>query len=309
MKNSDQAERTPPDFPGAPGAIKSVLIVGAESTIGSGLLNAFSTTGISVRSTSRRHKDAHPQQLLLDLSQAAETWVLPDAPVDVAFLCAAVTSQVQCANEPEATHIINVLRTVELAKKLTEAGTFVIFISTNLVLDGQTPHATVTQARNPQTIYGRQKAEAEQHLLSLGERIAIVRFGKIIAPGLPLFEDWANCLRTGKTIHPFSDLMMAPVALSFAIEVLRRVALAQRPGITQASATDDMSYADAARVIAINMHADQALIAPLPRPSIGQLFSSPHSTFDAEGLTDLGLVAPEPERAFDHFQTDLMHQR
>ena len=309
MNNSSQAESAPQEFSGLAATLKSVLIVGAESTVGKGLLDAFDSAGIAVWSTSRRNDGADPQRLSLDLSQSPETWNLPAAPIDVAFLCAAVTSQARCASDPEATHNVNVLHTVALAKKLTDAGTFVIFLSTNVVLDGQTPYATIREPVNPQSIYGRQKAEAEQGLRSLGERIAIVRFGKIVAPGLPLFEEWANSLRAGKTIHPFSDMAMAPVALSFAIDVLRRVALSRRPGIVQVSATDDMTYAEAAQVIAKNIRADPALIAPSIRPPAGPL-SALHSTLDAEGLTALGLVAPAPERAFDHFQpTDVLHRR
>lgn len=286
----------------AHGNLKSVLIVGVESTIGRGLLRAFEPTGISVWSTSRR-SSSQSRHLLLDLSQSPDKWSLPMPPVDVAFLCAAVTSQAQCASEPEATHKVNVLNVFALAKKLTEAGTFVIFISSSLVLDGLTPYAKAGQSTNPQTIYGRQKAQAEQYLLGLGERVAVVRFGKVVAPGLPLFEDWAKNLRAGQKIHPFSDMVFAPVALPFAVEVLHKIALMQQPGIVQASAARDVSYAEAAQVIAKNVGADTALIAPVTRPQTADAFSPRHTTFDGEGLAKLHLAPPPPEQAFDHFST------
>jgi dTDP-4-dehydrorhamnose reductase len=283
--------------------LKSVLIVGAESTIGRGLLAAFEPAAISVWSTSRRNYDPASQRLLLDLSQSPDSWMLPPSPVDVAFLCAAMTSQAECESEPEATYEVNVRQTYALAKKLTTAGTFVIFISTSLVLDGQTPYADTRQSINPQTIYGRQKAEAEQHLLGLGDAVAVVRFGKVIAPGLPLFDNWASDLHAGKTIHPFSDMVLAPVALPFAVEVLRRVALMRRPGILQASAASDITYAEAAQMIAKNVGAEQGLVVPILRFQPAELFSPRHTTFDAEGLTTLGLASPPPERAFGYFST------
>jgi dTDP-4-dehydrorhamnose reductase len=300
MKNSMQAETVSGDFPKAPDTLRSMLIVGAESTIGRGLLDSFESSGVSVWSTTRRREDTGPRRLLVNLSQAPETWQFPETPMDVAFLCAAVTSQAECANEPEAAYAVNVLQTVALAKKLTEAGTFVVFISTNLVLDGDTAYAAVGQPVNPQTIYGRHKAEAEQRLLALGARIAIVRFGKVIAPGLPLFKEWADNLRAGKMIHPFSDMVMAPIALSFAVEVLRRVAMMRLSGVVQASAADDLTFAEAARLIARHVRADPGLVAPRARPAEGP-FSPSHSTLDAAGLTALGLLAPPPEAAFDYF--------
>ncbi|THA41303.1 sugar nucleotide-binding protein, partial [Streptomyces sp. A1136] len=167
MKNSSQATIDFPDFPGASDTLKSVLVVGAQSTIGRGLLDSFASSDVSVWHTSRRKEGIDPRGLSLDLLQPTETWELPKTPVDVAFLCAAVTSLAQCMNEPEAAYAVNVLQTVALARKLAEAGTFVIFISTNLVLDGRTPYAGIDEPFNPQTIYGRQKAEAEQRLLAL----------------------------------------------------------------------------------------------------------------------------------------------
>lgn len=281
--------------------LKRALIVGADSTVGRGLFDTLTRNGVAVWGTSRR--DAAQGLLRLDLSRPPTTWMLPEPQVEVAFLCAAVTSQAQCASAPEATHAINVLQTLKLAKALVDAGTFVIFISTNLVLDGRVPYATTAEPVNPQTIYGRQKAEAEQRLLALGERVAIVRFGKIVAPGLPLFQGWADALRAGKSIFPFSDMIMAPVALSFAIEVLCRVALSQTGGIVQASAASDITYADAARVIAAHAGVADALVVPVSRPCAEQSASPSYSTFDAGGVIALGLQAPAPALAFDHFST------
>ncbi|RXZ33725.1 NAD-dependent epimerase/dehydratase family protein [Oxalobacteraceae bacterium CAVE-383] len=302
-KTMPHIERVSQNWSGTPGNVKSVLIVGADSTIGRGLLAAFEATAISVWSTSRRNRGPGPRHLLLDLSQSTDDWMLPSSPVDVAFLCAAVTSQAQCESDPEATHEVNVEKTCALAKELTAAGTFVVFISTSLVLDGQTPYANTKQSINPQTIYGRQKAEAEQYLLGLGDAVAVVRFGKVIAPGAPLFENWATDLRAGKIIHPFSDMVIAPVALPFAVEVLRRVAQMQCPGILQASAANDITYAEAAQIIAKNVGADPALVVPVSRLQTAGLFSPRHTTFDAEGLTALGLVSPPSARAFGHFSS------
>lgn len=283
----------------------SALVVGADSTIGVGLLDAFERVGVSAWGTSRRADGNRSRHLSLDLSQPEANWELPDPPADVAFLCAAVTSLAQCANAPATTHAINVLQTVALAKKLIDAGSFVVFLSTNLVLDGRAPRPTASATVNPQTEYGRQKAQAEELLLGLGKRVAVVRFGKIVAPGLPLFESWADSLRQGKPVHPFEDMAMAPVGLSFAIEALLRVAASRVSGIVQVSACRDMSYADAARVIARNVGADVRLIEPALRSPQERALSPAHSAFDDAGMFALGLEAPAPERAFDYFSTSV----
>ena len=80
--------------------------------------------------------------------------------------------------------------------------------------------------------YGRQKAEAESQLLQFGNMVAIVRFSKIIAPVMPLFQSWIHDLKAGKSIHPFSDMVMAPVSLTFATRVLCDIAENKTSGIT-----------------------------------------------------------------------------
>ncbi|HWZ46731.1 MAG TPA: sugar nucleotide-binding protein [Herbaspirillum sp.] len=277
----------------------SVLITGAEGGIARALAATLAADGVQVWRTTRRRDNVAPQCLFLDLSESPEHWHLPPAPIDIAFLCAAITSQAQCENQPEASAQVNVLHTVQLARQLAAAGAFVIFVSTNLVLDGQTPFADAAHPCNPQTAYGRQKAEAERQLLHLGQQAAIVRFGKVIVPGMPLFEQWAGDLRAGKRINPYHDLTMAPISLSFAVEVLRRVALQRRAGIVQATAACDISYGQAAVSIAQKLGAAPAQIEPVSHPQA--VFAPRHAALDTAGLAALGLAAPAPEQAFDHF--------
>ena len=275
----------------------SVLITGAEGSIARGLAATFTAADVPVWLTTRRRDRVTAQCLFMDLSESVDHWQVP--PVDVAFLCAAISSQAQCENEPNETTQVNVLHTVQLGQKLAAAGTFVVFISTNLVLDGETPFANTEHPPHPKTAYGRQKAEAERQLLDLGQHAAIVRFGKVIVPGMPLFENWASDLRSGKRIAPYNDLVMAPISLSFAVKVLRSVAEQRRSGIVHATATHDMSYAQAALVIAHKLGADPALIAPVSHRQ--SIFAPKYAALDTSGLAALDLTAPQPEQAFDHF--------
>jgi dTDP-4-dehydrorhamnose reductase len=283
------------------GVLGSVLVTGAEGSIARALLHALATEGNTLWSTTRHRGSVAPQRLLLDLSEPPDQWRLPPVPVDVAFLCAAVASQEQCGSNPTATRLVNVLNTVELARRLVTAGAFVVFISTNLVFSGETPHIEADRPHHPQSAYGRQKAEAERRLLELGNQVSVVRFGKVIAPGMPLLERWVSDLRAGRSIHPFQDMVMAPIALGFAVNVLCRVASARRPGVIQATAARDMTYARAAEVIAERVGANPDLIEPVFRLQTGQIGGPNHGTLDCTELATLGLAAPSPESAFAFF--------
>lgn len=275
------------------------LITGAQGTIASALARTLVQADHVVWTTTRRASHAGPGNMLLDLADAPDQWVFPDDHFDIAFLCAAVTSQLDCAKDPERTWRINVAHTVELATRLVARGTFVVFVSTSLVFDGETPYAGAGHPLNPQSIYGKQKAEAEQRLLALGANVAIVRLSKVIGPSMPLIDGWKAALASRTPIHPFADRVMSPISLPFTVEVLHRVAQARRAGITHASASNEMTYAEAAEVLAARMGADRRLIQPVQGVQTEHAFAPRFTTLDTTDLRAIGLEAPRPERAFD----------
>jgi dTDP-4-dehydrorhamnose reductase len=188
--------------------------------------------------------------------------------------------------------------TIVLAKRLVEARVFVVFLSTNLVFDGETPFAKPTDPLNPQTEYGRQKAEAEAQFLTWGEQTAIVRFSKVLSPDMPLFLGWIRDLKAGKVIHPFSDMVMAPVSFAFAIKVLLQVTEKRLPGIFHVSANQDVSYALAAQHIARKMSVEMELVQPMSYRESGLTFAPPNTTLDSNRLVELGLRVPDAGDAF-----------
>lgn len=277
----------------------SVLIVGADGTIGRSVAAAFEAAGKTVWQTTRHRDRVNGKRLFLDLSQGMAHWPLPPAPTSTAILCAAVTSLERCRLDPESCRKVNVEGTIALAKRLIEAGTFVVFLSTNLVFAGETPFAKPTDPVNPRTEYGRQKAEAEAQLLAWGEQIAIVRLSKVLSPDMRLFQDWIQDLTAGKVIHPFSDMVMAPVSLAFAVKVLLEVTERRMPGIFHVSAIEDVSYATAGRYIAYKLDADMELVQPTSYRESGLAFAPLNTSLDSSRLVDLGLRAPHARDAFE----------
>jgi dTDP-4-dehydrorhamnose reductase len=277
----------------------SVLIVGADGTIGRSLAAAFEAAGKTVWQTTRHRHRVCGRRILLDLSQDVAHWSLPPAPISTAILCAAVTSLESCRLDPESSRQVNVVGTIALARRLVEAGAFVVFLSTNLVFAGETPFAKPTDPVNPRTEYGRQKAEVEAQLLAWEEQIAIVRFSKVLSPDMPLFQGWIRDLKAGKVIHPFSDMVMAPVSLAFAVKVLLEVTERRVPGIFHVSAMQDVSYAAAAQHIARKLGADMELVQPTSYRESGVSFAPLNTSLDSSRLVDLGLRAPHARDAFE----------
>jgi dTDP-4-dehydrorhamnose reductase len=267
--------------------------------LGSRLATAFERQGKSVWGSTRNHTKLGGKRVFLDLAGDAGDFVPPFSGAGTAILCAAHTSIEQCQLEPLATRRINVENTLALARRLLDAGLFVVFLSSNAVFDGRTAFRRSGDKPNPQHEYGRQKAEAEAYLLDFGESTAVIRFSKVIAPDMPLLSGWVRSLRAGEPIHPFLDAVMAPVSASFATELILLVATEKRAGVIQASASKDISYAGAAAYLATRIAVDTSLVKPVSCANAGMPAFPDHTTLDTTALRQLGLEAPSPTHALD----------
>jgi dTDP-4-dehydrorhamnose reductase len=260
-----------------------VLIVGGDSLIGRALHESYHSAGVPCLATSRR-AGQHPQ---LDLTASLETWKLADS-YSAAFLCAGRTTLADCEAHPAETALINVTRTTKLARKLIERGAFIVFL-TNLVFDGNTAFPIVEDTPNPTTAYGRQKAEAENILRELGERVTIVRLTKVVHPAMPLLLDWTAALRRREVIHPYSDRVFSPIPLEGVARTLRSIASRQAGGIIHLSGETDISYASLATSLAKYLNVAPDLVqpqrAPTPAPRFGTLCMRPE---------DLALLSAPP---------------
>jgi len=238
------------------------LVVGADGLIGRALVDLLLLTRKPVIGTTRRPDTITEKRMFHDLSKDISRWN-PPCDISVAYICAGVSSIEHCQKYATQSAIVNIYNTVELAKKLVKSGTFIIFPSTNLVYDGSVPFRKANDPACPLTEYGRQKAEAERQLLSLGKSISVVRFTKILGSKMPLFEGWVRALKNDEAIHLFSDMVMAPVLLNCVMSILRIVADLRLPGILQVSGKKDISYEEAACIGARLLGFDVDLVKPI----------------------------------------------
>jgi|688.fasta_scaffold94806_2 dTDP-4-dehydrorhamnose reductase len=274
-----------------------VLVVGADGLVGATVAARLEAAGTSVIRTSRR---GSPGSMPLDMSALSTQWSPPPG-VAAAVLCAAVTSTEACRDRPDEARRVNVEGTLELARRLADAGARIVFLSTNLVFDGSTPFTPATAARCPRTAYGRMKAEAEERLLALGGT-TVVRLTKVVGRTLPVIDRWRDSLDRGEPIRPLTDLVVAPVSLDLAAMVIAATAREPLGPILQVSARADVTYADVAARLAARWGAASALVQPASAADLGLALEHlpAHTTLDASLVRDrLGIEPPDPWAALD----------
>ena len=267
---------------------QNILVVGADGTIGSALVNHLEQLGYSVYQTTRNNNSLNSRRFFLDLAEPASNWSLP-TDVCITFICAAETSTQLCAKNPQKTRLINVDRTEALAKQLSSLGSKIVFFSTNQVFNGSCPYVKADEPINPQTEYGRQKAGAEKRLLALGEKVTILRLTKVLSRKDKLLNQWKSSLQHNKIIRPFSDMVLAPVSLVTVIELLVRLLTINVGGILQISGNEDVTYEAVARHLARQIGASPDLVQPTSlRESDPSLEYLPrHTTLDTSKVRRL----------------------
>jgi dTDP-4-dehydrorhamnose reductase/2-polyprenyl-3-methyl-5-hydroxy-6-metoxy-1,4-benzoquinol methylase len=275
----------------------AILIVGGDGLIGRALAERLVRAGKTVLRTTLLPE---PGAEAFDLSCDADNWT-PPRPISVAFLLAAIPSLEFCRTHPAESRAVNVTGTLAVVDTLARQGALVVFPSTNLVFDGTTPQQTADSPFNPRTEYGRQKAEVEGRLRELPEA-CVVRLTKVLAPSAPLLIQWAAALQAGQPIRPFADMVMAPVPLELVVEAMVRIAALRLRGVVQISATEDITYEQAARHVADRLGADQSLVQPIRAADSGHFFEHipARTTLDTIRLREeLGLTPPSPYAAID----------
>lgn len=277
---------------------RSILIVGADSLIGAGLMTSLGQAGVSTIGTSRRPDTTSSNRVFLDLADDL-FMELEVSGFSCAFLCAGITSMVACEESSAQTRQINVTNTVRFAKRLLERGTRLVFLSSNTVFDGSIPWPDEGATCSPANEYGRQKAEVEKELLSLSNSnapVAVVRLSKVLTPFAGMAADFLKRLGGGNACPAFSDLRLSPTSLGYTIDALLATADSNADGVFHLSGAEEMSYAELARRLAMRIGADPALVCSVPSTISGTkvLFRPEHPGI-AMLRTQARLgIAPEP---------------
>src|SRR5579864_1634704 len=157
-----------------------VLILGATGLLGKALVREWADD--EVEAMGSRDVD------IRDAAKVRES--VENARPDWIVLAAAYTDVDGCESHRELAFSVNRDGAVNVAKAARQAGARLIFLSSDYVFDGQkTSPYEVDDERNPQSVYGHSKAEAEIKLLEILPHCCIVRTSWVFGIGGRCFPD------------------------------------------------------------------------------------------------------------------------
>ena len=240
-----------------------------------------SVTGLSARDADLRDA-GRVQQLVRD---TRPDWIV---------LAAAYTDVDGCEGNPEMAFAVNRNGAVNVAAAAKQAGARLLFLSSDYVFDGKktTPYE-VEDTRNPQSVYGRTKAEAEIKLLAMTPKCCIVRTSWLFGAGGKCFPDTILRLAaTRSTIDVVNDQRGCPTHTVDLARALIQLCRQNASGIVHTTNAGDCTWFEFAQEIIrggsfttiVRPVSSQQMARPAPRPA--------YSVLSPARLHQLGIEMP-----------------
>jgi dTDP-4-dehydrorhamnose reductase len=248
-----------------------VLILGATGLLGTALMrewNGDEVTGLGVEDLDIRDA-AGVQRIVM---QARPDWIV---------LAAAYTDVDGCESHKDLAFSVNRDGAVNVAQAAKPTGAKLLFLSSDYVFDGKKtlPYET-GDARNPQSVYGRSKAEAEKRLLETLPDCCIVRTSWLFGVGGKCFPDTILKLaRSRPALDVVNDQRGCP---TYSVDLARAIMELCRKGasgVVHVTNSGDCSWFEFAETIVQDSNlatevrpvSSQQMARPAPRPAYSVL--------------------------------------
>lgn len=156
------------------------LVIGATGLLGKALMREYPAgAAVGVGSTDVEIRDAAQVRALIESTRPA--WII---------LAAAYTDVDGCETNSTLAFDVNCQGAVNVARAAKDAGSRLLFLSTDYVFDGEkiTPYE-IADVRNPRSVYGKSKAEAEIQIAAVMPDCCIVRTSWLYGMGGRCFPD------------------------------------------------------------------------------------------------------------------------
>src|SRR5246127_3211835 len=247
------------------------MIIGGTGLLGKALVREWS--GDEVLALGSRDVDIrdwkHVQEVV---GEKRPQWIV---------LAAAYTDVDGCESDPRRALEVNRDGAANVAEAAKNFGAKLLFLSSDYVFDGKkgSPYV-VEDPRNPQSVYGRSKAEAEVRLLEILPEVCIVRTSWLFGTGGKCFPDTILKLAASRPVlDVVNDQRGCP---TYAVDLARAIIQLCRKsasGIVHVTNSGDCTWFEFAEEIikaaghdtTVRPVSSQQMDRPAPRPAYSVL--------------------------------------
>jgi dTDP-4-dehydrorhamnose reductase len=184
----------------------------------------------------------------------------------VVIHAAAIASVPDCARDPERGRAVNVAATETIA----QINNRLIFISTDLVFDGEKGNYAENDSPNPLSIYGSTKVDAERAVLAFSNH-CVVRASLLYGPShngrASFFSQLVDSAKNGVKTRLFHDEWRTPLGLATAAEAIVEIALSDVTGLLHVGGHERMSRVEMGQRLAAHLGVSDEFIEKTSRLS------------------------------------------
>ena len=270
-----------------------VTIFGASGLLGKSLVREWGGDElVGLGSADADIRDADRVRTVVE--QTRPDWII---------LAAAYTDVDGCESNQQLAFAVNRDGAVNVAEAARGSRAKLLFLSSDYVFDGKksSPYET-DDARNPQSVYGRSKAEAEIRLLEIMPECCIVRTSWLFGTGGKCFPDTILKLAASRpALDVVNDQRGCP---TYALDVARAIIQLCRMdarGIFHVTNAGDCTWFEFAGEIvrsagvktAVRPVSSEQMARPAPRPA--------YSVLSPKSLQSFGIAMPQWQDALRRY--------
>ncbi|MHB8603131.1 MAG: dTDP-4-dehydrorhamnose reductase [Nitrosotalea sp.] len=287
------------------------LVTGSAGLVGTQVIKDLAESNDKIYSCYNNSKPELGIATPLDLTNSENIIKTVDnVKPDVIIHLAAMTLVDQCEKEKDLALEINAKATQTLARQAAKHGSFLVYVSTDYVFDGESGMKKENDITNPIDYYGRSKLEGEKALDDMASAWCIARtstpFGMHkTRKSFPLFV--AENLRAKKQVTSVTDQFTSPTYVPNLSKMLIEISTRQITGVIHTAGATRISRYDLASLVAEKLHLDQDLIKPVTIKEMNWTAKRPKdSSLDVSKATQILKEKPmKLEPALDLFLNEL----
>jgi dTDP-4-dehydrorhamnose reductase len=250
-----------------------ILVTGASGQLGGYLLRDLRRRDKSVIAWSGSRTGSlfdYPLRPVDLADKDAVTRSFREARPDVVLHAGALASVADCYRDAEHARRVNTHGTAMLVELAGEAAIRLVFVSTDLVFDGQRGGYREEDAVSPLSTYGRTKAEAEQAVRACPGGL-VVRVPLLFGPSLigrpTFFDQQTAALREGRPIALFHDEWRTPLDFHTGAQALSALLETDYVGILHVGGPERLSRIEMGQRLAAFLRRDPSAIVAVSRDS------------------------------------------
>ena len=242
-----------------------ILVTGSSGLLGAQLVRLATKAGHEVISSYNLHPPNHGSPVHLDLGKlgAIEADIRRIHPNTIIH-AASVTDVDLCEEKPDLARLLNGEATGKIAEAANSVGSFMVYVSTDYVFDGQTGMYKENDDPKPINHYGESKLLGERLVRESGAEYCIARTSVLYGWGRehrPNFATWIlGKLRSGQMAKVVNDLFASPTLNVDLAEMLLESAVSRFAGVLHLAGSTRIDRYNFALRLAQCFHLDSSLI-------------------------------------------------